>query len=127
MKLVARIPNKDYGAEAYALHDYVQRTIRYTRDVDGIETLQSPLKTLDYAQGDCDDHATLLAALLLSIGHTVKFCAIGYNGNGSLEHVYLEAFIPLPQPGHWLTLETTEPWKAGRCHAPPITKLEMPV
>ena len=74
------------------------------RDVNGVETLQTPLVTMEIKQGDCDDQSVLLASLLESIGHPTRFVAIKQNFFGPYVHVYTETRIG-PK---WYPLETTE-------------------
>lgn len=107
MAIVSAVPNKQYAAEAKAIQEWVRSNIRYTRDVNGVETLQVPEKTLEYGHGDCDDHAMLIAALLESIGHPTRFRAISVGRNFS--HVFTETKIG-PQ---WKSVETTEAWPMG--------------
>lgn len=106
--LTMGLPQKDYAAEIVALTDYVKHRVRYIRDVAGVETVQTPLKTLELGQGDCDDKATLLGALLESIGHPCRFRAMGFQP-GSLCHVICD----VSYQGKWLPLETTEPEAIG--------------
>jgi transglutaminase-like putative cysteine protease len=73
-----------YVQEVRDIQTWVQQHIRYVLDpidsTGGVELVQTPQKTLDYAAGDCDDQATLTAALLSSIGHPTRFMAVGLNG-----------------------------------------------
>lgn len=108
LQLTQRLSQKDFNGEAFALFDYVQNHIRYVKDIANVETVQTPLKTLEYNAGDCDDKATLLAALLESIGHTTRFHAMGFSAN-TISHVALETFID----GQWLAMDTTEPVGLG--------------
>lgn len=96
------LASKDYRAEAHAIFDWVKRNIRYVRDVHGVETIQTPQRTLSQGSGDCDDHSTLLAALLLSIGHPVRFVALGFKG-GPYAHVICETKLG----NLWVPLDTT--------------------
>jgi len=95
-------PEKDYLAEAEAVFNFVRDTIRYTRDVHMVETLQTPAITLATRQGDCDDQATLLAAMLESVGIPTRFVVAGYNSH-DFEHVYLQAWC-----GGWIGMDATE-------------------
>ena len=100
-------PEKDYLAEAEALFNFVRDSIRYTRDVHGVETLQTPQITLATRMGDCDDQSTLLAAMLESVGIPTRFVVAGYNGH-DFEHVYLQAWC-----GDWIGMDATEPHQMG--------------
>lgn len=108
--LLSGVPPRQWVPEIRALHAFVRDSIRYTRDPVDVELVQTPEKTLEYGQGDCDDKATLLAALLSAAGHPAQFVAVGLNG-GPFSHVLVESqinrgWIPLEtiidrEPGWW--------------------------
>jgi hypothetical protein len=77
---------KDWLGELGTLHAFVRDYVRYVRDVEGVETLQTPVQTLAVLSGDCDDKAMLLNALAASIGFETRFAAIGVRG-GDFSHV----------------------------------------
>lgn len=106
--LVADLPGKDYAAEVRRVFYYVRDSIRYTQDVNDVETLKTPLATVETRQGDCDDKSTLLAALLESLGHPSRFVAIGFEPE-NFAHVYVETFIGRD----WMALDATEPVEPG--------------
>jgi len=108
MRLTRNCGQKDFACEVRQLHAFVRDSVRYVLDIDGVETVQTPDKTLQFMAGDCDDKATLLAALLGSIGHPTRFVAIGFEPE-IFSHVYLETKIGAA----WIPLETTEPVEAG--------------
>lgn len=103
LSLVKNEKPKDWINEIRRLYEFVRDDIRYVRDIQGVETLATPLKTLEYAQGDCDDKAVLLAALLESIGHPTQFIALAFNQMG-FSHVIVETRLGR----QWIALETTE-------------------
>lgn len=110
MSLVAELPgHKNWTAQIKAIHAFVQDSIQYVRDVRGVETIATPLKTLEYGQGDCDDQAVLLASLLESIGHPTRFVAMKQTAFGPYVHVYTETKIG----NKFFPLETTENFPAG--------------
>lgn len=107
--IVAPFAQKDYLREAAALHAFVRDRIRYVKDpLDG-ELVQTPVATLGIGQGDCDDKATLLAALLRAAGHPARFVAVAVGDDPNLSHVYVETKIGPT----WYAAETTEPWPFG--------------
>lgn len=116
LSLIDNLPQKDYRGEVESCWRFVKDSIRYVKDVAQVETVQSPLKTLEYRAGDCDDKSTLLATLLESIGHPCKFKAVGIRG-GDYCHVYVMVKIG----AQWVPLETTEPVPMG-WEPPNITK-----
>lgn len=99
---------KDYSAELHKIHAYVRDHIRYVRDIRGVETIQTPEKTLEFGYGDCDDKSTLVASMLESIGHPTRFVALGFRG-GDFQHVYVETRVG----DRWIGVETTEPVECG--------------
>jgi transglutaminase-like putative cysteine protease len=108
-RLVQHVPNKAYAMEAKTIALWVRNHIRYTRDVNEVETVYTPDRILENRYGDCDDHALLVATLLESIGHPTRFVAIGLNRAGPFQHVYTETKIG----NRWYPLETTEKWEIG--------------
>lgn len=102
--------HKNFRAMAAALCNWVRNNVQYVRDVNDVETLQTPLKTLDLMQGDCDDQSTLLAALLEAVGFHTRFTAIKTSTFGPFIHVLAEAQLGR---NTWMPLETTEPWEPG--------------
>ena len=107
--IVQPCASKHTRCEVERLHAYVSRKIRYVRDVQGVETIQAPDVTLRDRAGDCDDQAVLVGALLNSIGHPVRFVAIGFRP-GQFVHVFTET----PIGPNWVAVETTEPgWPLG--------------
>ena len=109
-RLVKTLPQKDYFNEIRALFNYVRDSIRYTRDIYGVETVQTPQYTLEHRVGDCDDKATLLASLLESIGFETRFHAMGRKVGG-ICHVIVE--VRNPVTGLWIPLETTQNVEMG--------------
>lgn len=111
LSLVAEVPgHKNWTAQIKAIHAFVRDNIQYIRDVRGVETLATPIKTLEFRQGDCDDQAILLASLLESIGHPTRFVAMKLTTFGPFVHVYTETKIG----SKWYPLETTENFPPGK-------------
>jgi len=110
-ELVREVPQYDGPGEVRALHAFVRDCIRYTGDIAGVETLQTPRRTLETGIGDCDDKSTLLAALLESINRKTRFVAVGFQEGGGLSHVLVE--VRAGKSGKWVPLETIKPVPAG--------------
>ncbi len=108
LSLIRDLDQKDFAGEVKLIHAFVRDSIRYARDVAGVETLHTPEKTLEFGQGDCDDKSSLVSALLESIGHPTRFVAIGFQPNEYV-HVYAETKIGK----RWVSVETTEPVAIG--------------
>ncbi len=102
--------HKNFKGQVSALHSWVKNNIQFVRDIHGVETIQTPEKTLEFAQGDCDDQAVLLASLLMSVGFPARFVAVKMNPFGPFVHVYAETRLGTV----WFPVETTERWAMGR-------------
>lgn len=107
--------HKNFYDQVSAIHEYVKNNIQFVKDVNGIETLATPLKTIEYRKGDCDDQAVLIASLLESIGHPTRFIAVRPSVFGPYVHVYVETRIG----SKWVPVETTEQWPMGK--GPPLS------
>lgn len=123
LDLVRGLAPRDWVGEVKALFEYVRDSIRYVRDIAGVETLQTPPTTIELEAGDCDDKSTLLASLLASIGHESRFVAVGYRTLGAFQHVYVEALLN----GKWVPLDATVPREFGWSPRPPLTRMVQPV
>jgi transglutaminase-like putative cysteine protease len=120
LALVAACAPKDRTAEAQSLQRYCRDSIRYVGDVDGVETLQTPVQTLRLAAGDCDDKATLLCSLAASIGFSTRFCAIGVRDE---EFSHVMAQLRLGRG--WVNAETIMPGVEIGWWPPDTTKVML--
>ena len=102
LAIVKGVAPKDFRGEVVAVWDWVRENIRFVRDIRGIETVATPARTLDIGQGDCDDMAVLVSALLESLSHPTRFVAVGFRP-GELSHVFTESRIG----DRWVPLETS--------------------
>ncbi len=107
--IVASVPEKAWRREVDALFYFVRDTIRYTLDPHECEGLQTPVDTLLFKAGDCDDKAMLLGALLISIGYPVEFVAVQVDNAPHYSHVFPRTLVN----NAWVNLETTERWASG--------------
>lgn len=93
-----QVPSQDHVSESLAIGDFVKNNVIYRRDPDDIEYLQDPLKLAQdikngQATGDCDDIATLIATLCLSVGIKPFYRAVRYEkGFGNFNHIYVVAY-----------------------------------
>lgn len=76
-RITRGVPSKDYRGELAALYKWERDNIRYRKDPVELEWVQSPARTVKEGAGDCDDKATLLAALVGSLGHEWYFDTVG--------------------------------------------------
>jgi hypothetical protein len=91
----ARTRSMYYLDEARAIGEFVRDKMAYVKDIANVETVHDPLTMIDKISrgtlaADCDDHAVLLASLLLSIGHRPIFRIVRYRkDNPSYNHIYV--------------------------------------
>lgn len=98
VQIVSPVKSHDFLEEIKRIFYWVQKNVRYVRDIVGVETLQIPLVTLppNYGDigigaGDCDDQVLLLASMLLSIGVRNMYARIvTYSAQDKeYKHIYL--------------------------------------
>ncbi len=96
---------KDRPGEVSALFDWVQRNVRYTRDIFRVELLHSARRMLELRAGDCDDMTIVLGAMLVSTGHPVRLILAGFRPERphSYSHVYPEVNVA----GRWVPIDAS--------------------
>ena len=104
LNIVAGIDPRDKWGQANAIFQWVKQNVEFRGEVD--ELIQSPVKTIKLKAGDCDDHSTLLAALLMSVGFKARFKTVASDRSQPQQftHVYVEVFIP---GKGWVPADTT--------------------
>lgn len=90
----AKVPAYDWTGEARSIFDWWHRNIRFTRDVDGHETLHAPADILRLGIGDCDDFTVGICSLLKTIGADCHIVTIAVDPDGEFSHVYPEVVLP---------------------------------
>ena len=98
----------DYSSEVLSLYYWVCKNIRYIRDIDNVEFLKTPEMILKTRTGDCDDIATLLAAMLISAGNICRFAINDMSPHGKTDkpmysHVFCQVYIP--ESRSWITVD----------------------
>lgn len=111
----AAVRPKDRFGEVHALFRWVQRHVRYTRDIFRVELVHSARRMLELRAGDCDDMTILLGAMLVSTGHPIRLALAGFRPfrPHSYSHIYLEVLVN----GCWISADPTMPHPIG--WAPP--------
>lgn len=108
------LPSKDYTSEYLALYYMVLGRCRYMRDPRTVELVRAPhIVCRDLLAGktpnlDCDDEATLLAALIMAVGGTAELVTVAfrdlvYNGQRQYSHVLVRAQDPRSK--QWIVLD----------------------
>jgi predicted transglutaminase-like cysteine proteinase len=87
-RLCGGLESGDYGSEINAINNWVDQNIRYMRDIQDVEFLKEPGALLRARTGDCDDIATLIAAMLLACGNECVFSLVAFKGQEMPSHVF---------------------------------------
>lgn len=91
-RIVSGVRSKDYVSELRRIYDWVKQNVRYRQDARLVETLHHPIYMLQNPQDgfDCDDHAMLVAALCMALGHGAAFRTVCAERSAPNEpsHVY---------------------------------------
>lgn len=107
-------PEKDYDAEVIAVFNWVRANVRYTHDIEGVDTYQTPQRTVELHSADCDDSTSLLAALLGSLGYRVKGRVVQTTDADDWNHIF--ALVEVSSrygPPKWSALDATMHHPAG--------------
>ena len=115
--IIWHTPERDELSEVEALHAWVRDSIRYVRDVHALETLTDPVVVMARRVGDCDDQATLLAALAESVGYPSRFVVGAFAAPGAWDHVWLQVFAA----GAWIDADPTEHEPLGWAPPAPLS------
>jgi transglutaminase-like putative cysteine protease len=109
--VVRTVTPRDQRGQFQALRSWLASRFRFLPDPRGVELLRTPRYMLDRiaedgtVHADCDDAATLGAALALVIGLPARFVAVGFRARGPLSHVFTEVLTP----EGWRELDVTRP------------------
>jgi hypothetical protein len=107
--IVRKLQPKDYLGEILAVRYFVAERVRYSNDALGVEQVQDPQRMAEEiikhgnAVGDCDDIATLIAALCRQLGRECEFVVVGFGAPGSYSHVF--ARVKEPKSGRWIVCD----------------------
>lgn len=110
VEIARTVPPRSPAALAGAIRQFLSERVSYLDDPVGVELVHAPERLLDeigsryYVTGDCDDVATLGAALAASVGLPSRFVVLSFGGPGDpFQHVYAELWTG----DGWAELDTT--------------------
>lgn len=71
------------------VYDFVRRNIRYERDQEGHEVVNTPGCTLKYKKGDCKSMSVMVGSLLRSLGYQFGYKTAFYDSDEPQQgHIY---------------------------------------
>lgn len=110
--LIAQLPGTSTAAIG-AIRRYVATYVTFQNDPPGVEYVQQPVRLVQeiadhgVTYGDCDDVATLAAALGLSMGLRARYVVVAFR---PLPTPYAHVYLELSGDGvTWEVLDTTRP------------------
>lgn len=116
------VPEKDWESECREVFKWVKRNVRYTRDIEGKDTFQHPIRTIELGIADCDDMSSLIGSMLLAAGYPVKLRVIRTVGSKDWNHIFPMIGLPPGAPNRWVALDATVPRPMG--WHPPANMIE---
>jgi transglutaminase-like putative cysteine protease len=123
--IVAHVPPRDCVGQALAIRKWVADRFRFVRDPLGVELIETPafhlsrIKDWGFVQGDCDDAATITAALGEAVGIPASLVAVAFfKKNAPFAHVYTVLY-PSPGPKGGIEMDITHPAGMKR---PPVSR-----
>ncbi len=87
------------GARAAALHQFVKDQVAFVKEKR--ETFSPTLRTLDIGQGDCDDSARVMMALLRALDIPARLETLPTRDTGKVP-LHVAAQVQLDGEWHWL-------------------------
>lgn len=125
LQAIANTPDRDDLAQATAIFQAVKKQIKFRGEYE--ETVQTPWLTLQLRAGDCDDHTTLLVALLKSVGIPARIQTVALHKDQQFEHVFAMAGIRgrTGQIEQWIPLDTTVPFAKPGWQPPYATRRKV--
>lgn len=96
----------DYHNIIATIAQWVRQNVRFVEDPKRTDVIFPPLEVLDLGGADCEDHTTLAASLLQSIGLPVNIVIVSKTGE-VWDHIFLRAFYPPDNPTNGLSVDTT--------------------
>lgn len=121
--IIAKVTPRDCEGQARAIRAWVDARFRFVRDPLGVELLESPafhlsrIKAYGFVQGDCDDAATITAALGMAVGIPAVLHAVAFfTPDAPFAHVFT---VLHPSPGAPVEMDITH--QAGK-QRPPVSR-----
>lgn len=108
-QIVSGLRPKDYLGEILAIRNWAAEYVRYQNDSLHVEIVKDPQRLIEewqargIAVGDCDDIATLIGTLALTLGRTAEFIVAGFGEQGHYSHVFCR--VKEPRSGEWIVCD----------------------
>lgn len=132
-RICSTVQESDYASEIYAIYAWVCQNIRYMRDIHEVETVMTPIRIVEQRSGDCDDMATLLAAMMMACGNRVRFLVVAFEKDNP-SHVFVQVMAPggaridgsAGDSSSWITLDPVAGARTDEMHGRIVQKWVYP-
>jgi transglutaminase-like putative cysteine protease len=120
---------KSATARAHRIRRFLERRVRFHPDPLHFETVKEPefqLREIDhagYTSGDCDDIATLGAALGLALGLPARFRVMAFDSGSPYEHVTADLF----DGSRWIDLDVSKEFQRVPADFRPAREKLVPI
>ena len=104
------IPERDNLALSKAVLDYAQNNIKFFREKP--ERFTSPLRTIIWGLGDCDDKSIFIGTILRSFRIPVKLGFITYYPKPGIKKAHVLPYANIDNK--WISLESVHKWPIGK-------------
>jgi transglutaminase-like putative cysteine protease len=101
------VPEKDSARELQALFKAIRKNVRYTSDIDRVDSYQKPRHTLALRTADCDDYSTLVCSAAATLGLKCRLKVIKTQGAQDWNHIYAQVGLPRQRPTRWVSLDAS--------------------
>ena len=114
--IIKDVPERDRMGEIKAVHEWLSKHKRFTRDPYSIELMESPRRLArEYhkrgtVMADCESIATLEASLLGSLGFSTRVKIVDAN---PLSKDFSHAYSQVRHAGEWINLDASKNGKIG--------------
>lgn len=109
--MVRLLRPKDYLSEILSIRGWCTGPqLRYTNDARHVEMVKTPLRILNEIEEfgvslvDCDDIATLIAALGMSLGRNATYTTAGFS-RADPQYTHVFARLQEPRSGKWVVCD----------------------
>ncbi len=112
--IIREVSPKDYLSECLACRYWVNQHVDYTRDPAHVEWIRDPQALIEAmrksptgrVRADCDEFASLCAALWLALGNTVELVTVGFEAPPAEDsHVFARCLVPKIKRPAWIVCD----------------------
>lgn len=108
-EVVKGLTDKDYLGEILAIRNWVAEHCRFLNDPISVEYVKDPQRIAEEIQArgrtgvDCDEIASLIAAMCAQVGRQSQFVVVGFGRPGHYTHVFTR--VKEPKSGDWIVCD----------------------